>query len=311
MDQETANALLGVDAATPIDEVRSRYRIRARMLHPDTLAGRPGLLDEANRAMATLNEAWQVISEADEAGTRKTGETSKTTTELRPPIDGECELCGAYPSRLLRLRGTRGLILARREIKIESQMCRPCGRSMFREVQADTLARGWWGIGSALLTIPYLLLNLLSMLSHRRTPAPLGRATNVITPFPPDLPAAPPVLRRPGPVIATLFVMTLLVAAFAAGQTPQVTEDTSDPQEAVSPEPSGVTPSGGTSESAPTLPSPVGLCITATAEVRKCDDPYVTHQIVAQVSDRWECGELVVLNSPAGETFCARPLWGP
>lgn len=35
-----AYAILGVEATTPIEEVKQRYRMRAQMLHPDRQAGK-------------------------------------------------------------------------------------------------------------------------------------------------------------------------------------------------------------------------------------------------------------------------------
>lgn len=310
MDLMAANALLGVDSTTPIEDVRARYRVRARMLHPDTLANRPDLLDEAGRAMADLNEAWRVISDADRAGTRHDPDPGGEKSD-QAPIEGECDLCGAYPARRLMLRGTRGLLLARQEIRMRPDLCRDCGLSMFREVQADTMTRGWWGLTSALLTVPYLVGNLLAIRHHKRLPDPVGRRQDVVTPLHPGMPPAKPVIRRAVPLTATAVAL-FLPASFVVSTTARSSDDPSQTLPTETPSQSAsVTPSPTeVAEDTPTMPSPVGWCVTDFGDLTSCSDPNATHEILYQVGAGWRCGDLRVLTSAqTGETFCARPLY--
>lgn len=58
--------VLGVWAGAEADELRRVYHVRARELHPDTHAGAPSwVLDEMQRAMSALNEAWRVLSDPE------------------------------------------------------------------------------------------------------------------------------------------------------------------------------------------------------------------------------------------------------
>jgi hypothetical protein len=69
MDISRAHELLGVTAETSIDEVRKKYRVRSRMMHPDSQQD-PLLKDEAAHLFRELNEAWEVIQDEELRGTR-------------------------------------------------------------------------------------------------------------------------------------------------------------------------------------------------------------------------------------------------
>lgn len=260
---------------------------------------RPALVDEATRAMGELNEAWRVISSADQSGTRTNAAAgsrdSSESNELRAPVEGECDMCGSTPAARVNLHGTRGLLLARTDLHLEPDLCRPCGRSMFREVQSDTLTRGWWGITAAIVNVGCVVSNVFAILSHqRRLPPPSGRDPHVLTPFPPGIALARPVFRRAGPVLST-GILVGLVAWFvvAAAGTPSA----GDPQ----------TPAGTHDEKPPAI-SPVGSCLTQSGAVADCAGPTAAYEIVEQVSDASQCGAFEVFTSASGEVFCAQGL---
>ena len=62
MNPETAAVVLNVDANSSVDVIQAAYRRRARLLHPDRLAGAPqGEIDEATREFSRINEARDVL----------------------------------------------------------------------------------------------------------------------------------------------------------------------------------------------------------------------------------------------------------
>ncbi|MCA1984737.1 J domain-containing protein [Nocardioides nematodiphilus] len=149
MDLQMAYATLGIDEGVPIREVQQRYRARAQMLHPDRVQGSPKLLDEASRAMAELNAAWEVVADADRRGARhqKTRGFEHAEQEpLRTAGQGECDSCGSFPAALVQYRVVVGTVLFWRTRGVTLELCRTCGLSMFREAQAETMTKGWWGM---------------------------------------------------------------------------------------------------------------------------------------------------------------------
>ena len=62
-------AVLGLEPPATAEEVRSAYRARSMLLHPDLHEGRPaGVRREAERAMAQLTEAYEALTRPGPAG---------------------------------------------------------------------------------------------------------------------------------------------------------------------------------------------------------------------------------------------------
>lgn len=285
MDLRTAHATLGVESTTPLDEVRRRYRLRAQMLHPDRLEGDTDLSTEATQAMADLNVAWDLIREADRQGLRNrdsalTDSPSSAPTahsDARPPGLGECDLCGAHPAGIIEFRGVVGLLLFWRTKLMRLDLCRACAFSMLREVQADTLTKGWWGfifLGGYIATLWNVTGNILRFRRHHRLVGPMvGRDPDVVTPIPPGIPPGPPIHRRPGPVLASGAAAALVGLLFYAATTD---ED----------------PSGGPPPAEERDPPPgveVGTCFDRQALIVDCRSPEAYAVIASKVVTPEQC----------------------
>jgi len=292
VDISKAHAILGVDPSIPIEEVGQRYRLRAQMLHPDRLVGKPGLVDEAGRAMAELNQAWKVVSSADADGTRMQGQQAADAapSAQRYPHRGECDLCGTAPAADISLGSNVGLILVRRTKRITPQLCRRCGISLFRELQSETLVKGWWGIISAFVNVGTVLSNWSAIRGHRaRLPEPNRRDPAVISPLAPGRPLARPVLGRPGPILATL-AFAWLAFGTALGAISNAVEG------------------GAAGQRESEVQSPVGSCLDESGYVADCDGSAAVYRITQQVPSAASCGSLEVFTSNGGNVYCATKL---
>lgn len=244
MSLEAAFALLGLDAGATRDDARRAYRARARLLHPDRVEGTSK--PEAERLMAQLNEAWQLVdADLRSRGTAPplrhgTPPPAHETTDPAPgsprsssqqdshhrrqerarsaprePGEQECAQCGWWPAGSIRMRWITGLVLAWSSTPVHATLCRLCADSTYADVQARTLARGWWGLLAPLAVVVAYVRNLAAVHEHRRrVPTPEYRSPDVRTPL--EWPTLPrPLASRVAPVTATLAVATLTVVAVA------------------------------------------------------------------------------------------------
>jgi hypothetical protein len=244
MSLEAAFALLGLDAGATRDDARRAYRARARLLHPDRVEGTSK--PEAERLMAQLNEAWQrVDADLRSRGTapppRRTAPSpAHEATDTAPrsprpspsdphhrhqerarpaprePGEQECAHCGWWPAGPIRLRWITGLVLAWSSTPVDATLCRLCADSTYADVQARTLARGWWGLLAPLAVVVAYVRNQAAVHEHQRlVPTPEYRSPDVRTPL--EWPTPPrPLASRLAPVTATLAVATVTVIAVAA-----------------------------------------------------------------------------------------------
>ena len=81
---EDLYALLGVDARATVDVIKAAYRQRAREQHPDGKGLGPEEAASAELHMATLNRAWQVLS--DPTRRRQYDEQRHVDELLRRPV---------------------------------------------------------------------------------------------------------------------------------------------------------------------------------------------------------------------------------
>ncbi|MFI8349964.1 hypothetical protein [Streptomyces sp. NPDC085596] len=109
-----------------------------------------------------------------------------------------------------------------RSLKRQGVLCRTCALSVFREMQAETLVAGWWGLLSVLITPFVLLSNLSTLSSIRSMPAP-------VTPgWRPPLDPGKPVFRRPAGVLALVplgllgLLVTLVTGLMFSGLVPDL-----------------------------------------------------------------------------------------
>ncbi|MEU2059594.1 hypothetical protein [Streptomyces sp. NPDC013455] len=113
------------------------------------------------------------------------------------------------PAAPVTVRGHQGMVVLMRFLRRRAVLCRTCGLAVFRQMQADTLVRGWWGPLSMLVTPVTLLVNLGALARIRRLPAPATAAWR------PPLDPGRPVLRRPAGLVA-LVPLGVLVAPLIA-----------------------------------------------------------------------------------------------
>ncbi|MFI2203732.1 hypothetical protein ACH47Z_23730 [Streptomyces sp. NPDC020192] len=127
-----------------------------------------------------------------------------------------CEVCGAAPAARMTIRGHQGMLIVMRNLWRKGTFCHPCGLAVFRKMQSDTLAKGWWGPMSMIITPITLLINLFTLSKIRKLPAPTAALG-------PGLDPGLPVFRRPAGMFGLLplsgfgvvFLFVLVVLATA------------------------------------------------------------------------------------------------
>lgn len=89
--------------------------------------------------------------------------------------------------------------------KLPGPFCRNCGLAYTRQMSADTLIAGWWGIASMLITPVVLLHNAVLLRLFAAMPAPQG-------PAPGRRPTDPgsPLTRRPQMLVLAIPVALVL-----------------------------------------------------------------------------------------------------
>ncbi|GGU88604.1 hypothetical protein GCM10010260_22890 [Streptomyces filipinensis] len=85
-----------------------------------------------------------------------------------------CEVCGAAPATEVTVRGHQGMLIIMRQLRRRGTFCRSCGLAVFRKMQSDTMAQGWWGPASMMITPITLLINLFALAKIRKLPAPVA-----------------------------------------------------------------------------------------------------------------------------------------
>lgn len=83
-----------------------------------------------------------------------------------------CQVCGAAPASAMTIRGHQGFLVIMRQLHRKGTFCHTCGLAVFRKMQSDTMAQGWWGPMSMFITPVTLLLNLIALSKIRKLPAP-------------------------------------------------------------------------------------------------------------------------------------------
>jgi hypothetical protein len=275
----------------PLKDIESAYLMRAQMLHPDKYAGRPDLRAEAERAMTQLNLAWEALRAAppeDERAARErlNDEWETEARTYRPPAIGECDLCGSSPARPFTLRQATGMVLFWRQRRFQAELCRSCGISLFRDVQASGLTKGWWGIVAPLANIVDMTLNLAVRQDITRMPPPAFRDPLVISPFPIAMPLRPSVFRRPGPWIATAVASVLALTIISSA----VEDQTSTPAPAPA-----------------SYRGPLGSCLDGVGAETSCSSSTAVWRIAREVQTATDCYtfEEAFSSSSDGRIYCA------
>jgi hypothetical protein len=127
-----------------------------------------------------------------------------------------CEVCGAAPAAPVTIRGHQGMLVIMRQLRRKGTFCHTCALAVFRKMQSDTMAQGWWGAMSLFITPITLLINLFALAKIRKLPAPVAAQR-------PGLDPGRPVLARPMgmvglvPLIGFASVVLLVLIGMAAG----------------------------------------------------------------------------------------------
>jgi len=227
---------LGVSPSATAAEIRRAYQLRAQLLHPDRHGDSdPDITAEANRAMASLNDAWAVLSDparraaydaslgirsddrrAEQDYQRPAGESERR----RMPGPGECRLCGWAPAVHVALRSETGKVFWRTRRWTEGHLCRSCGLATFRHMTNRTLYTGWWGVISFFTNWLTIARNIGAAARLRRLPEPSGRDANVLTPATHPIDPGRPLPRRFGPYFAAMVLALFVGAALSSSQEP-------------------------------------------------------------------------------------------
>jgi hypothetical protein len=286
-----ARACLGLARDATLDEAQAAYRRRAAMLHPDKHAtASTGMQQEAARAMQQLNEALAVLQQPKSPEDDVPGE--REVRRGRPPLPHECLFCGSTPAAHVDFRKVTGLVLGHRVQGLSEAFCRGCGLSMWREAQAFTLVRGWWGVLAWARTLLVLRGNLSARRTLRRLPPADTRDPDVRTPLFEPAPPVRPVPRRPAVWAACagflLIVGTLLPAALAPAPGAPATVPATD----VDARP------------------PAGTCLDGTGLVVGCDSLAAVAQVANIASSDTECvpGDFYVPWPDTDGGICLRRL---
>jgi hypothetical protein len=128
-----------------------------------------------------------------------------------------CGICGAVPARNVILQGFVGLIVFLSVKSYKGMACRQCGIAMGRDLNARSMALGWWSIMAPVAVPLGLLANVLRMRGLSRLAEPHGAVAGMSAP----LAIGRPAWQRPGPMIVTAImgplwalVVVLIVSAF-------------------------------------------------------------------------------------------------
>ncbi|PYC77026.1 toxin-antitoxin system, toxin component [Streptomyces tateyamensis] len=117
-----------------------------------------------------------------------------------------CRFCGSVPAVQATFYGHQGLLIIMRFLSRSGPFCRDCGIATHRQMVANSLWQGWWGLLSA-------LINPLTMLRNLPQRAKVNK-------LPPPMPGGPSVPMNPGrslflrPAILGLLVPVVAIGLF-------------------------------------------------------------------------------------------------
>jgi len=123
-----------------------------------------------------------------------------------------CRVCACAPAAKATFRGHRGMILLMQFRSVEGPFCRDCGVAAFRQMSAETMWQGWWGVASFFITPVVLLINLV--LRNRVTalappqPNPWGTSRHPLNP-------GRPLLARPGALVGLIPTVAFVILVFS------------------------------------------------------------------------------------------------
>ena len=227
MDFTQAAMMLGVKESATINEARKAYLARARLLHPDRVAGgSPEDIQAANHAMSQINQAWEVFQKGPSVATAQgAGSHEQPAQNFGFPVwhdaSTACDICGWGPARPVSLNSVTGLIIFWRWFSFRATVCRDCGMSMYNETQRSTLLKGWWGVIAPAATVVAFLGNLARIGAIKKLPKPQGRYPGAYTLSPLPLHSSVSWWKRPASLIATAVALFIIFIFASAALTPK------------------------------------------------------------------------------------------
>lgn len=231
--------VLGTSPGATQDELRHAYHRRAQLLHPDRHARAPeDLLQEAQRAMADLNAAWEVLGDpASRAGYDLTlnGQAAAEGPDFdfRTPEPDECMFCGSAPAIDVTLRQETGKILWRTRRSLDGAFCRDCGLAAFRSMTNRTLITGWWGVISFFVNWTTIARNV-GVQRRIGQLSPPRRKPEVVAPLARPLNPGKPLHKRAGIYVAAVALVVVAgVAIGSAAEEPTTGNGSDSPSDLV------------------------------------------------------------------------------
>lgn len=176
--------------------------------------GRRQLIGEDGVGLTVLPQEWEFADQL--VRTIQEGIPADLWVPMSPlGKEGEltCEVCGRAPATSLRLRCVTGLVVLF-SVRTENHIvCRDCGIARFRQVGAESMVTGWWGLVAYFANLVVLAGNYL----QRRRLNALGRPYG--DPARPPLRAGRRLWARPATLVtaAVLGLPLALIAAAIAG----------------------------------------------------------------------------------------------
>jgi hypothetical protein len=154
--------ILGLDPGADSDAIKSAYRKRAKMLHPDRNTD-PRALAEFQK----VSEAWGVLKDP---ARRREYDVGLLRPETVGRDGGEesqgpcvCSACGhvtAQP-RYVVFRRVRSYLVWAKMSRVEGIFCRACADQAAAAASTSTWAWGWWSLPGLVLTPYALVVNML------------------------------------------------------------------------------------------------------------------------------------------------------
>ncbi len=225
MNNIEARAILGISSSATIAGARKAHRDLAKIFHPDRhSAGSEEDARRANRAMAQINQALDVLKDFDKSGTYQSDRNTDFSyaagfTHARQAHMNECHLCGFQPASPSTFRAYAGFLIWVTSRKFEGSFCRSCAQTLFREAQSMNLTRGWWGLSIFPMTFA-LVANIINWVHIRNIGNPSSRDSSVVTLLTYPAPIAQPVFLRPSVWIASVVALVILVVWFGSALAP-------------------------------------------------------------------------------------------
>lgn len=213
MTRAEAAAVLGISPTASEGEARKAYLSRARLLHPDRLAGVAAEeVKAATAAMAQLNDAYAAFKKAGAPTESPTASGTSTDAFDRAsfPREPACSLCGYMPAAKVKFNSVAGLVLFWQWRTTEAYFCRRCGEAMYNEAQASTLLKGWWGIVAPVATIVAFVANAGRVFAVRRLEEPSTRSSGAYSLLSQPIRFSRPWFTRPASMLASILALTII-----------------------------------------------------------------------------------------------------